>query len=449
MFGRRSALFLTFLFLSACGGGGDTEGQSTGPTGGPNPLATSDQLAAEKLAITLVQAPAVIAAKASLKAQWLVAAQAVGGVSDEALSNLDAAVDETAFGSALTLSSGTPSAPKVISMISAPHSWYGMNVPGSRTTFDNPDTLYRSIPVEATSRYVITGKLHDKRPVDFNFSVYSGTNATLANLSGDQLAAAGADGSFTIGADGASTGAGNHIRLAAGTASLFVRDTINEWGGQKFNGLAIERIPSVSAETKPTDVLVATLAARLQAPSAAAPFVAYNGLGHAQPVNTLPPPSLGGTGGRLANQAASYGAFQLADDEALVLDVHLGGAKYFIAPAYGRWLITTDYINHTQTLNNAQAVPNPDGTYTFVVSPTDPGVYNWVDTVGLHQGFINPRWQGLPTTTTADGPSSTVRLVKLSELRSVLPTTTQFVSAAERRTQLATRAASYAARYAP
>ena len=137
----------------------------------------------------------------------------------------------------------------------------------------------------------------------------------------------------------------------------------------------------------------------------------------------------------------------VADDEALVLTVNLGGAKYFIAPVYARWLITTDYVNHTQTLNNQQAVPNPDGTYTFVISPTDPHVYNWIDTVGIHEGLLNLRWQGLPSTASASAPSATLKLVKLADLKGQLPATTRFVTSDERTAQIAARVNSYASRY--
>ncbi|RQT29098.1 hypothetical protein [Burkholderia contaminans] len=444
MFNRRLlALAVLPFLLDACGGG-----SSSITADSQNPLATPDQLAAEKLAITAVADPSVIAAKATLKANWLAAAQAKGGVSSEALTNIDQAVDEAVFSMALAIAAGDPSAPKVVSILAAPHNWYGMNVPGSRTTFDNPDTIYRRIPVDPASSYVLTGKVHAQKPVDFNFSVYNSASATVFNLPGDQLATT-ADGSYVMNATSTATGNGNAIPLASGAASLFVRDTIAEWGVQQFNSLAIQRVPSVSAQPLSAQAVAQTLAATLQKPGAGASFAAFNALGYAQAVNTLPAPSLGGSGGRLANQAATYSAFQLADDEALVVNVNLGGAKYFIAPAYGRWTITTDYINHTQTLNNAQAVANPDGTYTFVVSPTDPGVYNWVDTVGLHQGFLNLRWQGLPATPAPQGPSATAQLVKISDLRNVLPATTKYVTASERQAQLAARAGRYSSRYAP
>jgi hypothetical protein len=162
-------------------------------------------------------------------------------------------------------------------------------------------------------------------------------------------------------------------------------------------------------------------------------------------VNSSPPISLGGTGGLLSSQAQTFSRWQLADDEALLVTVTLGGASYLVCPVTNDWFITTDYVNHTQSLNNSQAVANPDGTYTFVISPTDPGVYNWVDTVGMHEGTLNLRWQGLP------GPSAelsaTMKLVKLSELPGTLPSGTRYVTRREREFQLVERKASYAGRY--
>lgn len=453
-----AALLIPVPFLlAACGGGSDTANSDSNASStqtATNPLATQAQLDAEKLAITLVQTPAVIAAKATLRAQWLAAAQKTGGVSEEALGNLDSALDETVFSSALSLAALNSNDPQPISILAAPHTWHGISVPGSRTVFDNPDTVYRRVALDPASTYTLTGAVHSPAPIDFNFSLYSTSNATLSNIAPEQLSTK-ADGSFTIALDAnatsttpSTTAGNNHIQLASGTGSLFVRDTINAWGQQQFNTLAIKRVTGPATPVKTTDELSTALATALSTTSSGAAWTAYNTLGYAQAVNTLPAPSLGGTGGRLANQAASYGAYQLSDDEALVLNVNLGGAKYFIAPAYGRWEITTDYINHTQTLNNAQAVANPDGTYTFVVSPKDPGVYNWVDTVGLHQGFLNPRWQGLPETTTNGGPAASVKLVKLGDLAANLPATTQYVTPAERKAQISARVASYASRYA-
>ncbi|MGV0803349.1 hypothetical protein ABQF26_40600, partial [Mycolicibacterium elephantis] len=82
----------------------------------------------------------------------------------------------------------------------------------------------------------------------------------------------------------------------------------------------------------------------------------------------------------LANQLQSTGHYQLADDEVLVLTIDPGTANYFIVPTYNIWTITDDYWNQQTSLNNEQAIANDDGTYTFVISPTDPGAANWVST---------------------------------------------------------------------
>ncbi|WP_254214557.1 hypothetical protein [Burkholderia multivorans] len=437
---------LVALGVAACGGDASSPAAAAG-AGSGNPLATDDQIAAEKRALELVQAPAVIEAKAVLKSKWLAAAKTLGGVPAEAMASLDTAVDETVFSNALSVVNRDPERPKIVSLLAAPHAWFGLSVPGSRTTFDNPDTIYRTFVVDPAASYVVAGHVDRHAPVDVNISLWNSANATLSNLPGQQLAT-DADGNFTITADASAQGSGNHVQLTPTAASFFIRDTVNDWGVQQFNRLSVKRVPATTtASTVTQDAQAAALAATLG--KVGDVFAYYNALAYAQPVNTLPAITRGGANGRLSSQAATYSAFRLADDEALVLSVNLGGAKYFIAPAYNRWTITTDYIGHTQTLNNTQAVADPDGTYTFVVSPSDPGVYNWVDTVGIHEGLLNLRWQGLPDTAGAAPPSASARLVKLRDLSSVLPPTTKYVTAGERHAQQVARAASYASRYTP
>lgn len=439
-----SAVVTLSLVLSGCGGG-DT---SISDSASSNPLATPDQISAEKLAIQIVASDEVKQAKDALKANWLASATAKGGVPTESLSSLQNAIDESAFGVALSAINNDQSTTKIISILAAPHSWFGLDVPGSRTVFDNPDTTYRPLNIDPKSSYIIKGKINPKAPVDVNFSLWDKANTTQENITGNQLLT-DANGNFTIRLDlNSSAGADNHLQLNAASASVFIRNTISEWGTQNFHSLSVERtsgpdlpVPKTLAE------LISSVATSVR--NNAGAFTYYNSLTYAQPVNTFPPVSLGGSAGRLSTQAATYSPFKIADDEALVFTVNLGGAEYFIAPVYTRWMITSDYIQHTQTLNNKQAIANPDGTYTFVISVSDPGVYNWVDTVGVHEGLLNPRWQSLPITPSATPPSGTLKLVKLSDLASVLPTSTRYVTPSERKVQLSARIASYESRYKP
>ncbi|MBX9921086.1 MAG: hypothetical protein K2Y33_14885, partial [Mycolicibacterium frederiksbergense] len=152
----------------------------------------------------------------------------------------------------------------------------------------------------------------------------------------------------------------------------------------------------------------------------------------------------------LATQLQSAGYFQLADEEALVITIDRAGAGYFVVPVTDDWTITEDYWNEQTSLNNVQSVADDAGntTYTLVVSPSDPGVANWVSTGGLNQGTISIRFQDIDPDV-AQLPTVSARVVPLSELASVLPPTTQYVTQEQRAAQLATRKAGFDNRFAP
>src|SRR5262245_53228927 len=94
--------------------------------------------------------------------------------------------------------------------------------------------------------------------------------------------------------------------------------------------------------------------------------------------------------------------------------------------------------------NKAKTRPNPDGTYTFVVSLADPGVHNWLDPNDMHEGLITLRWAEFAGGRPSPQLGVQSRIVKVAELPSALPKGTAFVTPDERRRQLAERAASYA-----
>ena len=149
----------------------------------------------------------------------------------------------------------------------------------------------------------------------------------------------------------------------------------------------------------------------------------------------------------LATQLQSAGYFQLTDDEALVLTIDPGDAKYFVVPVTNDWTITDDYWDQQTSLNSVQAKPI-GGVYTIVISPKDPGVANWVSTGGLNQGTISIRFQDLPLEPT-NLPTVTSQVVLRSQLGTVLPAGTLYVTPAQRAAQLAVRKAGFDKRFAP
>jgi len=88
---------------------------------------------------------------------------------------------------------------------------------------------------------------------------------------------------------------------------------------------------------------------------------------------------------------------------------------------------TTDWYNNYSSLNDSQAKPDKDGVLRIVVSATDPGVPNWVDTAGYPRGLVQGRW-----THCNSSPVPSVRKVAFTEVRTQLPSDTPIVTPAQR-----------------
>lgn len=86
--------------------------------------------------------------------------------------------------------------------------------------------------------------------------------------------------------------------------------------------------------------------------------------------------------------------FDLADDEALVVEFSPPACDYWMIALHNHWMETLDYVGHRSTLNSHSAQLEPDGSARFVIAATDPGVHNWLDTAGHHRGTVGVRWVG-------------------------------------------------------
>lgn len=455
-----------------------------------SPLATAQQLEAERIAAETVQTWPVRLMKFVLGAGWLATAQreygGIGGPDRENLAQLGRSVDEYAMGAAFQQQLLNPMRPTVVTQVAPPHTWFGQDVQGSRILYDNPDTVYRFTGVNMTSTYVIRGQFTGAPPADTNFSVLTGLSGITAdNLSGRQLDVA-PDGSFTITVSGspAAPGQRNHLRLTADTTLIAVRNTLSDWTTQPPMSLTIERlsgprdslfsqlggfaIPGLGPMVTRSPLLTAlvSLIPPMKEPprilrGAFTAVIMALGLGMESKYikvattdpetgerlapNVLKNPSRNAE--FLATQLQSAGYFHLGDDEALVATVTPGNARYFTVPVTNLWTITDDYRDDQTSLNNAQALQNPDGSYTFVIAPTDPGVHNWVSTGGLNKGTLSLRFQDLDLSSSVT-PTVTARLVRLPDLAAVLPPTTTYVTAAQRQAMLAIRRAAFDSRFA-
>lgn len=415
-----------------------------------SPLVTADQQALDALSVQVNQLFKFPVLRSEARAAYVLAHGLP--LSDEAQSRLDGAIDELAFSAIQKAVNNDPNYPKVYWVDAPPRQWGNLKVPGGRYSFDNPDNIYRTIPIDGGARYVLHGHRHGAGPADVTFSLISDPNAqqTVAFLAGSDLVVDGhGDYTVTIDSDPAN-GRVNHIQSTSAAKQLFVRNNLGDWNTETPDALSIERTgPTTSAARKGLLAISSDAWFNLQESVVTYGVGALGVKTYANAVNTLPAPTSSATLGTLVSQASSFGHFKLADDEVWVVTARTGGARYLVFPVTDPWSITVDPIHHQSSLNNRQALSNTDGSFTFVVGPHDPGVYNWIDTAGLHEGTVMVRWQGLPASTQDGGATISARVVKLTALSSALPTETRYVTATEREAQIQARVAGYARRTAP
>lgn len=454
-----------------------------------SPLGTVGQLAAERLATQIVDSPLVKMAKAILKWSWLATARKkfalVGGPDAENLAQLDRAVDEYALQAAFELQLLNPNNPGVIQQVMPPHTWYGQSFGGARILFDNPDTVYRMIPVNNASSYVISGRFSDEMPTETTFSVLTGLTGTTTQVLMGRDLVLDSEKRFTISVDSRAVDPDNpnHLRLPSGATLIAARNTLGDWNTEQPMSLSVERvggppnnllsqlgfydipvlgpllsgnplisrlvsaIPALSPMPlwlQQTETAIVMALGLIMEPQYMAVATQDPDTGQLKPPNTMSDPTHNAS--FLATQQQSAGYFQLADDQALVITIDPGNAGYFIVPITNDWTITDNYWDAQTSLNNFQAVPNADGvTYTIVVSPTDPGVANWVSTGGLNQGTLSIRFQDLDLSSPRR-PAVSTQVVSVAD---VLPPGEPPFTEAQRAAQIALRQSGYNKRYAP
>jgi hypothetical protein len=415
-------------------------------------LATADQKSVEARALKIVALPEV---KEQIDASERAFADLPIASDPEAKRALRPAVEELAFATALGAANSDTNHPKVVWAFTAPRTWLGHAVPGSRWGIDNPDNVYRLVPVDGNSKYEISVRSHAPGPIQYSFLVYDsfvGEDGRQAHLDTpvaglrDRDIKVRADGSFKITVDGApANGRENHIKTNENARVLLVRNTFNDWSHQIPLDVTVKRL-GVPTHAPLTDQEVAQHAASLLK-AATDTILGWekSGFAASKVVNTISRPAARGGGWGFA----ANGNFKIADDEALVVTLDPLNAKYVGFDLTNPWLVSLEHVRGTGSLNNTQAQTSRDGTITYVIAAKDPGVYNWLSTSGLHSGNILIRWQVLPeSTTTAEGALRSAKVVKLSDLSASLPADAQRVTAPERLRLIDQRAIAYSHRYA-
>ncbi len=408
-----------------------------------------EQLQLEKKSLRIFAMPQVQAQKA--ESEKLFRASPLAKIPD-GNARIELAANRFALAAVESAVLNDPARPKIMWVIDEARDWNGVQYPASAWGGKNPDNFSRDTVIDGASRYEITGQRTGAGPAQMTLMLYSAFIGTDAqSVEGAPVIATLVDSNMTFGADGSytitigpepATPGSNHLQSGPNAKFIHIRNAFSDWNTQTPDQLHIRRVSGPDAKPPRTDAEIAEFAAgllKLQVPywlkffekDKAAPNTAGMFVGRP-----------GGWG------YISSGMFHLQDDEALVVTVDSLGADYLSIQTSDVWSVPGDYIRHNVSLNKSQAKPNKDGSYTYVVAVKDPGVWNWVDTTGLHDGGFTLRWQGIKGggTVAKEEAYKDVRLVKISDLKTNLPTETEWVGIDARKKQLTDRATSFAHR---
>lgn len=402
-----------------------------------HPVATAAQHEHELAALELIQHPTVRAAYRDVAETWLARAKP----SEAMRARFNAAYEEVMFSAAVWSSNQDPLRPKVTTITRLAHEVEGHRIPGTRWGIDNPDSVYRVIPISGAERYVIRGKVGPHRMTENYFTLWNAHMGTIDVVDGRRMEVA-ADGTYEITVDSSEkNGRTNHITSTPEAHEFYIRDVLLDWGADDPNHITVERLGGPPSTPPLTLDEQAERTCRMMAHFA--DFTGKLSYGMSKsPANHFSLAWTANQHGAMVGQVYVAGRFDLEPGQAFVVDVSDGGAEYFTVPLGNLWGTTLDIYGSTGSLNKAQSKPNEDGTYTYVISPENPGVHNWIDSDGLREGFLTLRMAEFGPDGATEDLAATGRVIDLDDLDRELPGVAR-VTAEERAEQLAVRQAGY------
>ncbi len=303
--------------------------------------------------------------------------------------------------------------------------------PARKFLGDNPDSLYQQAWIRGDRAYRIRGRRKEQCYISFTVHApepnggYGG--AILADINDDAFDIA-PDGTFEL-ILSPDERPGRWVELHPDAQLVIVRNYyLRERSAHNdpsvFVELEIEPLDDPGPEPDDTDdglaarldlaaglLKATTMGLRQFGAAATVPFVAN------EPNQVGTPFCFRNAGADAAGAVDifySSGRFELGPDDALVMECTIPPSRFTNVVLWNAHMQTLDYRTRCTALNQAQMVPEADGSYRIVISASDPGVPNWLDTSGHRRGTIF--WRFLLPESDPERPRCSV--VPMSELTS-------------------------------
>lgn len=393
-------------------------------------------------ALRLLRTPAAMRALEEVATRWIAHVNP-----DETTRGLfEGEFRQAAFAAALRAVNCDPIHPRIHALGRFEHALDGETIPGSNYGHGNPDCIYRLMPVEPGSTYRLSGRFPGKRPVASEVSLVDGNQVFLGNISTRDLIVDKSGGFSVTLSPEPNRGAGNYLKNVPGAYSLCVRDIIGDAQAECPALLTIERLGPGAQEGKVRGEEHSKEAFPPLLRQLVDEVIAFeNRILRPMPVNTFSSPTVRSGDALLPSQAFSMGRFVLDEETAVVFTVTLASASHFILPATNLWGGLGRFLTHVGALNNFSAAPDTDGRFTFVLSLADPGIANWIDPDGAREGVVVARWIDFARNNEVPVPELSARVIRFSQVSSVLPDGVQRCDGDARAVQRAAHGRNYLA----
>lgn len=277
---------------------------------------------------------------------------------------------------------------------------------------DNPDNYYQNCKISGAYEYRISGS---RGTVHYlGFGTQRGDYGKTGNmepsgyLEGTELEI-NEDGSFEI-VVSPDKQEGNWLPMAADSSILMVRQTFLKRSKEELATLKIERIGGSQLPSKitPRQIDEGLVSAGAFVAGASMFFSRWSD-GFRKHKNKLPrfDQRISNAAGGDNNIAYYHSYWALGEEEALVIETQPPECEHWNFQLNNYWMESLDYRYFTIHINKDSATYNSDGSVTLIVAHKDPGLPNWINSVGHSQGTMCFRW-----VKASDNPEPSTRIVR-------------------------------------
>jgi hypothetical protein len=317
---------------------------------------------------------------------------------------------------------------------------------------DCADFVYQQAWIDGASVYKISGNRGTARFLNFTVqgprpekqpgTEWPSLNEPFgdipeANLFGHQLETQW-DGSFELFIGGARRGP-NWLPTTPGSRKLFLRQGFDRWTELPAR-MRIERVDMTEPRPvpTPTDMVQAMdWAGRFLTGTMNDwpdhPYQYSGGVVDSVNVNAFPEARADAASDRRRGRAAANMCWQLAADEALILEFNSHDG-FWMMTNMGVFFNSMDYLYRPVSYTPSRTKVDADGKIRLILSHDDPGFHNWMDTQGFERG--NVTYRNLMSEAQA---IFRTQVVKRSRLADALPPDTAKVSPEQRVRQMRER----------